>query len=162
MCPPTSRFKSAHVQNPDWVQHLIATRGQAAAGGLRYYILDNEPASGMQPTVIFIPPGPQWPMSGQDMISYGLAIKALDPGALVVGPEECDWDSYFYSGYDQWYCGHQSRLGRPYPDRADHGDMDYLPWLLNQLWLYDQDHPPADPRRLQRALLSRGAGIHER
>ena len=30
-------------------------------------------------------------------------IKAIDPSALVVGPEEWGWSGYFYSGYDQQY-----------------------------------------------------------
>ena len=30
-------------------------------------------------------------------------IKAVDPSALVVGPEEWGWSGYFYSGYDQQY-----------------------------------------------------------
>ena len=55
---------------------------------------------------------------------------------LIVGPEEWGWSGYFYSGYDQQY-GSLHGWGN-YPDRANHGGWDYLPWLLNQLRLNDQ------------------------
>ncbi len=65
------------------------------------------------------------------MITYSAAIKNVDPGALVVGPEEWGWSGYFFSGYDQQY---GSQHGWSFlPDRANHGNMDYLPWLLQQL-----------------------------
>ena len=39
---PTSRPTSTFQQG--WVQHLVTRWGTAASGGLRYYILDNEPS----------------------------------------------------------------------------------------------------------------------
>jgi len=35
------------------------------------------------------------------MIAYSGAVKNVDPGALVAGPEEWGWPAYFYSGFDQ-------------------------------------------------------------
>ena len=68
----------------------------------------------------------------QDRSTIAQKIKAVDPAALVVGPEEWGWSGYFYSGYDQQY-GSAARLGL-LPDRANnHGGADYLPWLLDQL-----------------------------
>jgi hypothetical protein len=65
------------------------------------------------------------------MIVYSGAIKNVDPAALVVGPEEWGWSGYIFSGYDQQY---GSAHGWSFlPDRAAHGGMDYLPWLLQQL-----------------------------
>lgn len=37
------------------------------------------------------------------MVVYSGAIKNVDPGALVVGPEEWGWSGYLFSGYDQQY-----------------------------------------------------------
>ena len=34
---------------------------------------------------------------------YAGMVKALDPNALVLAPEEWGWSGYFYSGYDQQY-----------------------------------------------------------
>ncbi len=59
------------------------------------------------------------------------AIKNVDPGALVVGPEEWGWSGYIFSGYDQ-QCGSRNGWGF-LPDRAAHGGMDYLAWLLQEL-----------------------------
>src|SRR3981189_3470782 len=65
------------------------------------------------------------------MIDYAGKIKTIDPTALVVGPEEWGWSGYLLSGYDQQY---DSLHGWSFmPDRSNHGDWDYLPWLLDQL-----------------------------
>jgi PKD repeat protein len=53
----------------------------------------------------------------------------------VVGPEEWGWSGYFYSGYDQQYGAAHGWCC--YPDRAANGNMDYMPWLLDQLHKYD-------------------------
>jgi len=64
-------------------------------------------------------------------IDYAGKIKAIDPTARVVGPEEWGWSGYLYSGYDQQW---GSRHGwSSLPDRASHSGWDYLPWLLDQL-----------------------------
>ena len=65
------------------------------------------------------------------MTDFASHIKAVDPGALVVGPEEWGWSGNFYSGYDQQY---GSLHGWSFlPDRTNHGGQDYLPWLLGQI-----------------------------
>jgi hypothetical protein len=64
-------------------------------------------------------------------VDFAQKIKAIDPTALVVGPEEWGWSGYFYSGYDQQY-GSSHGWGS-LPDRASQGGADYLPWLLDQL-----------------------------
>jgi hypothetical protein len=62
---------------------------------------------------------------------YAAQIRATDPKALIVGPEEWGWSGYFFSGYDQQY---GSLHGwSVLPDRNNHGGSDYLPWLLGQL-----------------------------
>ena len=122
--------------NPGWMQYLISRWGQADAGGLRYYILDNEPSIWFATHRDVHPVGATMAEIRDKIISYGNAIKSLDPGALLVGPEEWGWDGYFYSGYDQQY---GSLHGwSTYPDRQPNGGWDYLPWLLDQLRQYDQ------------------------
>ena len=65
------------------------------------------------------------------MIDYAGRIKAADPSALVVGPEEWGWSGYVLSGYDQQY-GALNGWGN-LPDRTQvMNGMDYLPWLLSQ------------------------------
>ena len=87
----------------DWVSHLVTTFGSAAAGGVRYYQLDNEPDNwqalrkDIYPT--FYPPG-SWcepfystnasvgASLNQDFINrtmaYAKAVKAADPTASVL------------------------------------------------------------------------------
>jgi hypothetical protein len=59
-------------------------------------------------------------------------VKATDPGALIVGPEEWGWPGYIYSGSDQQWAETHGWSG-PFPDRTAHGGQEYLPWLLDQL-----------------------------
>ncbi len=63
------------------------------------------------------------------VIAESASIKALDPGAKIVAPEEWGWDGYFYSGYDQQYASIHG--WSTFPDRQnEENGMDYIPWLL--------------------------------
>jgi hypothetical protein len=114
-----------------WMQHLTTRWGTAANGGLRYYILDNEPSIWHATHRDVYPTGVTMDAIRAKMVDYALRVKGNDPSALVVGPEEWGWSGYLLSGYDQqWGSLHGwSNL----PDRAAHGGADYLPWLLDQL-----------------------------
>jgi hypothetical protein len=118
-----------------WVQHLLAQWGNAASSGLKFYLLDNEPSIWQGTHRDVHPVGPTMDEMRQRMIDYGSMIKSLDAGASVVGPEEWGWSGYFYSGYDQQYGAAHGWCC--YPDRAAHSNMDYMPWLLNQLHQYE-------------------------
>ncbi|HKP10935.1 MAG TPA: glycoside hydrolase family 44 protein, partial [Blastocatellia bacterium] len=114
-----------------WVQHLVSRWGSAAAGGLRYYILDNEPSIWHSTHRDVHPTGATMEEVRDKLLDYGAKVKAVDPSALVVGPEEWGWSGYLFSGYDQQY---GSLHGWSFlPDRSNHGGWDYLPWLLDQL-----------------------------
>lgn len=118
-----------------WVQHLIGRWGNSTNNGLRYYILDNEHSIWFSTHRDVQPTGPTMDEIYSRMRDYGVMIKTQDPAAAVWGPEEWGWSGYFYSGYDQqWGSQHGwSNL----PDRAAHGGMDYMPWLLQQCKNYD-------------------------
>ena len=114
-----------------WASHFVQRFGSASAGGLKYYILDNEPSIWHSTHRDVWPTGATMDQVRDLMIAYSAAIKNVDPGALIVGPEEWGWSGYFFSGYDQQY---GSVHGLSYlPDRAAHTGADYLPWLLQQL-----------------------------
>jgi PKD repeat protein len=114
-----------------WVQHLVSRWGTAAGGGLRYYILDNEPSIWHSTHRDVHPTGATMDEIRDKMIDYAAKIKAVDPSALIVGPEEWGWSGYLFSGYDQQY---GSLHGWSFlPDRSNHGGWDYMPWLLDQL-----------------------------
>jgi hypothetical protein len=69
-------------------------------------------------------------------IEYAARVRAIDPNALIAGPEEWGWSGYFYSGYDQQW-GSKNGWSN-LPDRAANGGVDYLPWVLDQLHRHDQ------------------------
>jgi len=116
----------------DWVRHLVSRWGGAAGGGVRYYIADNEPSLWHQTHADVHPEGATMEEIRSRLIDYSAAVKAADPFALVVGPEEWGWAGYLFSGYDQQWADRWGWLGTQ-PDRASHGGQDYLPWLLDQL-----------------------------
>ena len=114
-----------------WVQHLVSSWGTAATGGLRHYILDNEPSIWHRTHRDVHPIGATMDEVRDKIVEYAGMIKDIDPAAVIAAPEEWGWSGYFYSGYDQEY-------GAAYgysvlPDRRSHGNADYLPWLLGQL-----------------------------
>ena len=111
-----------------WVQHLVTTFGTSANGGVRYYLYDNEPSLWHSTHRDVHPTGATMDEIYNKMVDYGTKIRAVDSGATLVGPEEWGWSGYFYSGYDQQV----QKWSNP-PDRAAHGGMDYLPWLLDKL-----------------------------
>ena len=114
-----------------WVTHFVQRFGPAAAGGLKYYILDNEYSIWHSTHRDVWPTGATMEQVRDLMTTYSGAIKSVDPDAFVIGPEEWGWSGYLFSGFDQQY---GSQHGWSFlPDRANHGSMDYLPWLLQQL-----------------------------
>jgi PKD repeat protein len=113
------------------VQHEVTTFGPESKGGLRYYILDNEPSIWFATHRDVHPVGPTMDEIESKIVEYSAMIKGVDPTALIVGPEEWGWSGYFYSGYDQQYGSEHGWSNLP--DRANHGGQDYLPWLLTQL-----------------------------
>jgi hypothetical protein len=116
-----------------WVQHLTSTWGLAANGGLKYYVMDNEPSL-WNSTHRDIHPAPAtYNEIYNDYVNYAGAVRALDPTAVIVGPEEWSWWALFLSGYDQ-----QNGIGGAGSDYNTHNQTYYYPWLLQQLYAYRQ------------------------
>jgi hypothetical protein len=113
-----------------WLRHLIAKWGKARAGGVPYYLMDNEPSIWFSTHRDIHPVGPHATEYRDKVLAEAAKIRAVDPGAKIVGPEEWGWEGYFYSGYDQQYApGH----GWTFPDHSnEQGGLDYIPWLLTQ------------------------------
>jgi hypothetical protein len=112
-----------------YVQHLMNTWGASTNGGVRYYFMDNEHSIWFSTHQDIHPVGPTMQEIRDDMINYAGMVKSNDPGAIVCGPEEWGWGGYFFSGYDQQNSGNH--------DRIANGNMDYMPWLLQQLHQHD-------------------------
>jgi len=131
--PNDANVPNSSTLQQQWVQAIVNKWGAAANGGLGYYILDNEHSIWHSTHRDVQPVGAKMSDILLAIQDYASHIKAVDPTAKVVGPEEWGWSGYFYSGYDQqWGSLHGwSSL----PDRTANGGWDYLPWLLNQLKL---------------------------
>lgn len=114
----------------EWVRHLVGTFGTAANGGTSYYLLDNEPSLWHSTHRDVFPVGLNMDDAWTRMRNYALAVKGADSSAQVCGPEEWGWSGFLLSGFDQQW---GSRNGwSNLPDRAAHGNKDYVPWLLSQ------------------------------
>jgi hypothetical protein len=121
------------VFQDEWVNHLVRTFGPAAAGGVGYYVVDNEPDLWSFTHTDVHPVQ----MSYDDMLNmfldYATAIKDVDPSANVVGPALSGWTSYFYSARDRG-----TDTYRSHADRQAHGEMPFLPWWLDQVRHHDE------------------------
>jgi hypothetical protein len=140
--PNDANVASNGTSQQGWVQHLVSRWGTSAKEGVRYYVLDNEPSLWHKTHRDVHPTGAKMDEILNDAVAYSTQIKAVDPGALIVGPEEWGWSGYFYSGYDQQWAG--THGWNTLPDRTAHANLDYLPWFLNQL----HQHDVAGGRRL--------------
>jgi hypothetical protein len=129
--PADANVAADSLYQQGWMQHLVNTFGTAGAGGLKYYILDNEPSIWYSTHRDVSPTAITMDQLKTKILDYAGRVKTVDPMAQAVGPEEWGWSGYFYSGYDQQY-GSLHGWGT-LPDRIAHANADYLPWLLDQL-----------------------------
>ncbi|HYL36210.1 MAG TPA: glycoside hydrolase family 44 protein [Bryobacteraceae bacterium] len=129
--PNDANAANSSSYQQQWVQEMVSKWGLASSSAPRYYLLDNESSIWYFTHRDVHPVGATMDEILARIADYASQIRAADPGALIVGPEEWGWSGYFYSGYDQQY---GSLHGWSYlPDRTNHGGADYLPWLLRQL-----------------------------
>ncbi|HUK12686.1 MAG TPA: glycoside hydrolase family 44 protein [Thermoanaerobaculaceae bacterium] len=120
-----------------WVAHLVGKYGTAAAGGVPYYDLDNEPML-WSDTHRDVHPQPNSYDEMKDRTwAYAAAVKAADPTAATLGPAEWGWTGYFWSALD-WAAG-GAWWDSP-PDRLAHGDVPFVEWYLQQMRAYEQQH----------------------
>lgn len=120
-----------------WIAHFIARYGNAAAGGVRYYNLDNEPMLWNETHRDVHPNPTSYDEMRDRTIAYAAAIKAADPTAQTLGPAEWGWTGYFYSALD-WAPG-GAWWNNP-QDRNAHGGQPFVEWYLDQLKAYEQQH----------------------
>jgi hypothetical protein len=116
-----------------WIQHLTNRWNVSTNGGVRYYCMDNEHSLWHSTHRDVHPVGATMQEIRNKFFDYAAKVKAVDPAALVLAPEEWGWSGYLYSGYDQqWMGAHNDYNPADFPDRGTNGGWDYLPWFLNQ------------------------------
>ncbi len=122
-----------------WVRHLTNSWGFSTNGGVRFYCMDNEHTLWNSTHRDVHPAGTTMREIRDRLFDYGAKVKAVDPNALLLAPEEWGWPGYLYSGFDWQWAGNNSNWNPAnFPDRATNGGWDYGPWLLNQARLYEQ------------------------
>jgi hypothetical protein len=110
-----------------WIQHLIGTFGNSQSGGVQYYNLGNEPGLWNSTHRDIHPAGDTLPELRDRIINYASMVKAVDPNAKILGPEEWGWTNYFISGAD----AAASNWG------ATYNGLNAEAWLLDQLRQHD-------------------------
>jgi hypothetical protein len=114
-----------------WIKHLTDKYGTAAKGGVSYYALDNEPMIWSGTHRDIHPEAPTYDEMRDRAYQYGAAIKAADPSAKILGPVEDGWCRYLFSMADNCLPG---------KDYQTHGNTQYVPWYLQQMRSYEQQH----------------------
>ena len=129
--PNDANFQTNATFQAAWLTHLTNRWGMSTNGGVRYYFMDNEHSIWHSTHRDVHPNGASRTEIRDKFFDYAGKVKAADPNAIVLGPEEFGWSGYFNSGADLQY-GDQH--GWSYlPDRATNGNLDYVCWLLKEL-----------------------------
>jgi hypothetical protein len=131
--PTDSNVLTDSTFQQNWIAQLTNRWGMSVNGGVRYYCLDNEPSIWHSTHRDVHPVGATMQEIRDRVFDYAAKLKAVDPSALVLAPEEWGWSGYLYSGLDQQWAGaHNDYNPAHFPDRKANGGWDYLPWLLDQ------------------------------
>ncbi len=117
-----------------WVTELVHLYGTAADGGVGYYELGNEPALWDSTHRDMHPAATTYDELWQKSQTTAAAVKAADPTAKVLAFSEWGWPNYFCAADDGDECTASS------PDRAAHGGLPIVAYLLSQAHAYDQAH----------------------
>ncbi len=120
-----------------WIAHLMGQYGAAAAGGVQFYALDNEPMLWDYTHRDVHPDPTSYDEMRDRTYLYAAAIKAADPTAQTLGPVLYGWTAYFYSALD-WAAG-GAWWNNPI-DRLAHDDIPFTDWYLQQMLAYEQQH----------------------
>ena len=91
------------------------------------YILDNEPSLWNSTHRDVHPQAVTYQELLDNTLRFGREVRRAAPKALIAGPAEWGWPSYFYSARDA-EAGFQVK-----PDRRAHGDEPILAWWLDHL-----------------------------
>jgi PKD repeat protein len=114
-----------------WINHLTVKYGTAENSGVAYYDLDNEPMLWNSTHRDVHPEATTYDELRDRTYAYAAAVKSADPSAKTLGPVLWGWCAYFYSAADG--CGTGD-------DYHSHDDTYFVPWYLQQMKAYEQQH----------------------
>jgi hypothetical protein len=127
-----------------WVNSIKGTFGSAnSSGSVAMWDLDNEP-TWWSTVHRDVHPGPfTYSEVTNNGIGTALAIKTVDPTALVSGPVIDNWWTFFYSEADVTNGYAKAPCYKPWSDPADraaHGGVPLIEYYLQQFNLYSQNY----------------------
>ena len=112
------------VYQDEWVAYLKGNRPNEGAPPM--YSMDNEPDLWADSTHVDVHPVRQgYDGMLNDFLTYARAVKAVDPGAMVMGPESWGVTGYVFSALDEG--GDKFATAA---DRKVHGGAPFLQWFL--------------------------------
>jgi hypothetical protein len=120
------------VYQDEWIHHLVKRFGTAAAGGVNFYAMDNEPDLWDSTHTDVHPARPGYDDLLAQFLEYAPAVKAVDPTAQITGPVSWGWTGYLYSALDR---GDDNF--RTHADHMRHGGEPFLLWFLKQVRAHD-------------------------
>lgn len=115
----------------DWIDHLKGRYGSAAAGGVQFYNLDNEPMLWFDTHRDVHPGKTTYDELRGKTYQIAAAVKQADADAKTLGPVLWGWCAYFYSARDGCYAG---------ADYLEHNNTYFVEWYLQQMQAYEQLH----------------------
>ncbi|MGB8261769.1 MAG: glycoside hydrolase family 44 protein [Terracidiphilus sp.] len=117
---PSSGDPAGSIYRNEWLAAIAPNYGTQP----HFYNLDNEPDiwGGTHRDIHPEPTG--YDELAAAIVKEGHAVKVYDPKAVRLAPVFCCW--WFY-----WN-------GANGNDKPNHGGLDFLPWLLNEIWYNDQ------------------------
>jgi len=131
--PNDANLRTNSAFQQAWIRHLTNRWGMAGSGGVRYFCMDNEHTLWHSTHRDIHPIGATMREIRDAFLDYAAKVKATDPGAIILAPEEWGWSGYFWSGFDQqWSSENRDWNPAHFPDRGTNGGWDYLPWFLDQ------------------------------
>ena len=123
-CPPSANGNCAgSLYRDDWTTAL-ATAFNTSSAARHFYDMDNE-VDIWGGTHRDIHPSPTGYEELRDTyLTEARSLKGWDPAAVRLGPVSCCW-WYYWNGANN-------------NDKAAHGNIDQLPWFLNEIYWRDQ------------------------
>lgn len=134
--PNTANVPNTVDFQQQFVRRLIKKFGDSDHGGVRFYLMDNEPGIWQEGHRDVHPNGPTSKEIADDIITYASMVKSLDPDAKIVAPEEWGWGGFVYSGADK-QTNEENNWPKDTPDRLSRGGMDNMPWILQYIYNHD-------------------------
>ncbi len=134
--PSTPQFQG------EWVRTLLQDFGSSSQGGVVFYQMDNEPGLWNENHRDVRPKGVGYDELADLNAAYAAMVKALDPGAKVIGMVAWGVMELAGSAWDYMPGGvtgyKKEGDGPKWTDRKAHGDLPQVAWFLRQMNLRSQ------------------------